>query len=88
MPHLTWIECSLDDVALGASLCGFDMEIEAQIALDEEFQERLAAPRCERCLEETDAKLSLCGGEALCDGCLDAEVPEVPDDPDPFWGLL
>lgn len=78
MPQLTWMECRLDDVTLGASLCAPEMALAAQMELDAAVADRLGAPRCERCLEESGDSLTLSGSEALCAGCLDAEAGEGP----------
>jgi len=81
--RLTWVECRLDEAAVGASLCGFSAELEAEVRLDEERAERLSGGRCERCLEETDEILSLSGSEAVCEGCLDVEADEGADGDEP-----
>jgi hypothetical protein len=83
MSRVTWIECRLDDATVGASLSGFSSEVEAEARLKQEQAERLSTGRCERCFEETDEILTLSAGEAVCEGCLDAEVAEDLDEPEP-----
>ena len=44
--------------------------------MDEDSEVRLTALDCERCRSPVDHVLTMSAGEAVCDGCIDAELSE------------
>lgn len=63
---LTIFRCQVDDEAIARSLCPEPEDPgPAQDAHD-----RLNALSCERCQSLVDHTLTMDGGEAVCDGCL------------------
>ena len=79
---MTFHRCRLDDEALGASL-SIDLS-DDDPGHDADLHARLAAFSCERCGALVDHTLTLDGGDAVCDGCVQSSGPN--EDPDlPPW---
>jgi hypothetical protein len=68
----TYIRCVITEESI-VSMCAGQMdELEQQMA-DADLADRMAGLLCERCQEEAKHGLRVSGGEALCDGCYEAE---------------
>lgn len=85
---VTLWSCHITEESIAASLCAGQQEAWDERERELDLEDRLQAPRCERCGEESGQMLTLSAGEALCDGCLSWEFPAPSEEPEPSTAFL
>lgn len=74
--RITIFICDTSEEAMLARLAEDYREEMLQRDMDEDSEVRLTALDCERCRSPVDHVLTMSAGEAVCDGCIDAELSE------------